>query len=106
MIQATTQYSSAISLSWSCLARPNSCIFPDLDLVDGALHCTGVVSQGQPGGDGLDVTAQPDGERAQRRQVVMDDGHPPGQRVLVAGQVLDHAGEAGHMRDGSGCSPV
>jgi len=49
-----------------------------LDLVDGALYGAGVVRLGQPGGDGLDVTAQPDGERAQRRQVVIDGGHPRG----------------------------
>ncbi len=32
---------------------------------------------------------------------MINRGHPPGQRVLVAGAVLDHPGEAGHMPDGS-----
>jgi len=73
---------------------------PGLDLVDGALYRTGVVLLGQPGVDGLEVAAQPDGERAQRRQVVIDGGHPCGQLVLIAGQVLDHASESGHMVDG------
>jgi len=31
---------------------------------------------------------------------VIDGGHPRGQCVLVAGQVLDHPGEAGNMLDG------
>ena len=39
---------------------------------------------------------KPDGERAQRRQVRVDSTHPPGEGVLVAGQILDHPGEPGH----------
>lgn len=73
---------------------------PNLDLVDGALHGAGVVGQGQPGGDGVEVAAEPVGERSQGRQVVIDGGHPHGDRVLVAGKVLDHPGEASHINDG------
>jgi len=36
-----------------------------LDAVDGALDCAGVVFQGQPGDDSVQVAAQPGGERAQ-----------------------------------------
>ena len=38
-----------------------------LDAVDGAFDRAGVVLQGQPGDHGVQVTAQPGGERVQRR---------------------------------------
>jgi hypothetical protein len=39
--------------------------------------------------------------RARPGQVGVDRTDPPDQRVLVAGQVLDHPGEPGHVPDGS-----
>lgn len=51
----------------SRVVRLNSCIFWTLMFVDSALYGAGVVLLGQPGGGGLDVAAQPDGEPAQPR---------------------------------------
>jgi hypothetical protein len=71
-----------------------------LDAVHGAFDCAGVVFQGEPGDHGVQVAAQPGGERAQHRQVGVDGAHPLGERVLGAGQILDHPSEAGDVPDG------
>lgn len=73
------QDSSTSFLSRSCLERPNSCTLPGLDLGDGAFYGAGVVLLGQPGGQGLDVAAQPHSERAQVWWVVVDGRNPRGQ---------------------------
>ena len=67
-----------------------------LDLVDGALYRAGVVWQVSPAVTAWMSRCSPTVNERSAGQVVIDGGHPPGQLVLVAGQVLDHAGEAGH----------
>src|SRR5664279_3517033 len=56
-----------------------------LDAVHGAFDGTGVVVQGQPGDDGVQVAAQPGGERPQHWQVGVDGADLPVLRSFTAG---------------------
>jgi len=72
-------------------------LIPQNDLVDVALHGGGAAGQGEPGGDGLLVTADAPGEGVQLGLVV---GFDPGEPVLEGEQALaagHHLGEAGDV---------
>jgi hypothetical protein len=72
-------------------------LIPQNDLVDVAFHGSGAVGQGQPGGDGLLVTADAGREGMQLGLVVGLDRGEPAWELLVSGAVGHHLGEAGDV---------
>jgi hypothetical protein len=72
-------------------------LIPQNDPGDVAFHGGGAVGQGEPGGNGLLVTADAVGEGAQFGQVVGLDAGEPGFEFLFALAAGHHLGEAAHV---------
>ena len=67
------------------------------EAVDVAFGETGAVGQGEPGGDGGQVLADPGGEGMQLGLVIGVDALEPAGKVLFSGAFGHHLGEAGHV---------
>lgn len=72
-----------------------------LDAIDVAFDLPGTVGQGQPGFDGVEVTAEPGDERKQFGQVIGSDRlHPPFE--IATATLQHHTCEAADMITGGG----
>ena len=72
-------------------------LIPQNEPVDVAFGRSGAVGQGEPGGDGREVLADPGGEGVQFGLVVGFDSFEPAGEVSFAGAAGHHLGEAGHV---------
>jgi hypothetical protein len=70
---------------------------PQNEPVDVAFDGAGAVGQGEPGGDGGEVLADPGGEGVQFGLVVGFDAVEPVGELLLCGAFGHHLGEAGQV---------